>query len=379
MRKVIFALIIVIAAVAVVGCNDNKEGNDIVYMWNIDDEEELGRAGKMEKIEGLDDYEYIYGECYSDYQYSKLEENEKRFYKYIIYMAENGYNAIYIYNKNALTEVMTQFEEAYFAVALDCPFVASSLGIKDVQSGNEYRAYIKNIMYKDEIARAYSFGQHVINEVKGKTENSTDKEELVKKIYMSIIDETIYDDAQNDVLSTLETKTANCDGISKTFEMIFNMVGVKTGVVTSETNSETGEGHAWNIVEFNGKYYYIDGTFGVSLRRDIKDFSNNAYMVSYKIPEEVMMSNKEYSIYCKVTEKIENDYSGFEGVIEEDADINKVLDINEYEYASFYIDINRENAYKVVTKLYNRLRENGYRYNAKLYDNQVLVICIWKS
>ena len=373
---------IAVMTMSTIGCKetkDSEETGDVVYMWNIDNEKEFGHVGEMKKIEGLDEYNYIYADCYSDYQYSKLEENEKRFYKYIIYMAENGYNAIYIYNKNALTEVMTQFEEAYFAVALDCPFVTSSLGIKDVQSGNEYRAYIKNSMNKEDIAKAYSFGQQVINEVKEKTENSTDKEELVKKIYMSIIDELKYDDAQSDVLDTLEKKTANCDGISKTFEMTFNMVGVKTGVVTSEANSKTGDGHAWNIVEFNGKYYYIDGTFGVSLRRDIKDFSNNAYMVSYKIPEEVMMSNKEYSIYCKVTEKIENDYSGFAGVIEENADINKIFDINEYEYVSFYIGINRENVYKIVTKLYNRLSENGYRYNAKLYDNQVLVICIWKS
>ena len=53
---------------------------------------------------------------------------------------------------------------------------------------------------------------------------------------------------------------AVCEGYSKGFMAVMNRIGVPCGVVSGK-DKRNGQGHAWNYVEYEGKYYWIDVTW----------------------------------------------------------------------------------------------------------------------
>lgn len=63
----------------------------------------------------------------------------------------------------------------------------------------------------------------------------------------------------------IERNLGICCGIAHAMHMFLNFFGVKNQIISGRT----GEGddaklHAWNLVEFAGKYYHVDATAGVS-------------------------------------------------------------------------------------------------------------------
>lgn len=56
---------------------------------------------------------------------------------------------------------------------------------------------------------------------------------------------------------------ALCGGYSDGFSYVMKRMGIECGVVSGKVAEENGEmtGHAWNYVELNGKYYWIDLTW----------------------------------------------------------------------------------------------------------------------
>lgn len=55
---------------------------------------------------------------------------------------------------------------------------------------------------------------------------------------------------------------AVCDGYTKAYDLLLREAGITTYRVVGEANGPKGwEGHSWNIVKLNGKYYHIDATW----------------------------------------------------------------------------------------------------------------------
>lgn len=56
---------------------------------------------------------------------------------------------------------------------------------------------------------------------------------------------------------------ASCEGYSKSMKRLFDKCGLENFVAIGKTQNNEGkeEGHIWNIVKVNGKYYHIDATW----------------------------------------------------------------------------------------------------------------------
>ena len=57
-------------------------------------------------------------------------------------------------------------------------------------------------------------------------------------------------------------RRAVCDGYSKAFQMIMNMLDIPCGRVLGSAFTDTSsESHAWNYIMLDGEYYYVDVTW----------------------------------------------------------------------------------------------------------------------
>ena len=106
-----------------------------------------------------------------------------------------------------------------------------------------------------------------VNEIKNNYLNGiTDPLQLEYEIYDYIINNTEYDleNFNNNTVpaishtayGSLINGVAVCDGYAKAAKLLFNIVGIESGIIISDPMN-----HAWNYVKINGKYYHLDLTW----------------------------------------------------------------------------------------------------------------------
>ena len=86
----------------------------------------------------------------------------------------------------------------------------------------------------------------------------------VKAAYEYIIFHTDYshDSVQNqNIQSVFIDHRSVCAGYARAFEYLLDQAGVWCGLVEGSI-SDTGEGHAWNIVRIDGSYTFVDPSWG---------------------------------------------------------------------------------------------------------------------
>ena len=63
----------------------------------------------------------------------------------------------------------------------------------------------------------------------------------------------------------IERNMGVCSGIAYAMQMFLNRFHVPNQIICGETGEDDDfKLHAWNLVQFNGQYYHIDATAGVS-------------------------------------------------------------------------------------------------------------------
>ena len=108
-----------------------------------------------------------------------------------------------------------------------------------------------------------------VNKCLANAPSSEDEYYAIKYIYEYLITNTDYDleaeDNQN-ICSVFINGKSVCNGYAKAAQYLLNKIGVKCTLVTGtvDTKSSKGVRHAWNLVQCNGTYYYVDVTWGDS-------------------------------------------------------------------------------------------------------------------
>lgn len=119
------------------------------------------------------------------------------------------------------------------------------------------------------LARREEISAAVEELIAGVSQEASDYEK-VKYVYETLIRNTDYDlnapDNQN-IYSVFVRHFSVCQGYAKATQYLLNRLGVECSLVLGTV--ETGEGHAWNLVNVDGEYYYLDTTWGdVSYRTE---------------------------------------------------------------------------------------------------------------
>lgn len=75
---------------------------------------------------------------------------------------------------------------------------------------------------------------------------------------LNIINDEYADPQSHSAYSALVDQTAVCDGYARTMQLLLNTEGIKALVVDGTAD---GGGHAWNMVQVGGTWYYLDATW----------------------------------------------------------------------------------------------------------------------
>lgn len=212
---------------------------------------------------------------YDRYYYSTLNDVQKVAYKRI-YAAFERFDKTILFDseKISLEDVL----RVVYVIDLDNPHL--------------YYVDFGNIRIRDHIGfisceATYFYNQTEVLQIQPKIQKATNAilkrvggataYEKVLSLHDILAENILYDDnaaeaidkyylKSNTILGILFFKTAVCEGISKTFKLLLNMLDIKCLVVIGDTDENIDKNikHAWNIVKIDGASYHIDLTWDVN-------------------------------------------------------------------------------------------------------------------
>ena len=178
------------------------------------------------------------------------------------------------YNNKSPEEVGSLLSVGSDAILIDHPELLqySNIGYMYTTEKLELRvSYAINNPLEEEINSLKI--QRIISNIKMKTRNMNDLEKI-KYVYEWIGDNSKYDtlftyaSKNQSIYNVFIKKNAVCAGFAKASQVIFQNIGIDSMTITGESSGP----HMWNIIKYNGKYYYFDSTYPASIRN-----KNNKY------------------------------------------------------------------------------------------------------
>ncbi|MCI6005060.1 MAG: transglutaminase-like domain-containing protein [Blautia sp.] len=202
-------------------------------------------------------------EGHQEYYFKLLNADEQRGYREML----NGIRA----RKDEFYVTISDDDEvdrAYHALLKDHPelyWVHNRQQVyKTTYNGSDYCVFSPGYSYtEEEMAQIDQSIESAWQEVTGLIPEGADSYEIIKTVYTYLIDSSEYmmsDDDQS-IAGIFWKKNAVCAGYAGATQYLLERLGITCIYVDGDT-SDSSEGHAWNIVEIDGNYYYVDTTNG---------------------------------------------------------------------------------------------------------------------
>lgn len=231
------------------------------------------------------------------YMYQKINDNAKKMYDFLIDKAiihkSNNDVKLGDFDCKTAEECFNYISDANFAIYIDHPELLSYASFSASSSGEDLNIYINdatNIKLKDQLGVIKI--AHIIDEIKNTTKNMSDRDKIIY-VYDYIGSIAKYDTVftstskNQSVYNVLIKHNAVCAGFAKTAQIIFQNIGIKSYLALSNN-------HMWNIVEYDGKYYYFDATVAACINKDNDQYYNGLKQNYFKGSENHILKHAEW-------------------------------------------------------------------------------------
>lgn len=210
-----------------------------------------------------------------------LSEDEQEIYMIMLNAAREGTSKVEIHYDEVLCEnyddCSSAISRAHDALLVDHPELITYATCS--WSGNSERITLRLVFAQSNLI-AIKLGEmqitRTIDNIKRDTKDMDDLEKI-KYVYDWIGQNNEYDDTftyaskNQSLYNVFIHGNAVCAGFAKASQVIFQNIGINSYIIRGES---TGP-HMWNVVEYDGKYYYYDSTVATS----IKDQKKSRYYI----------------------------------------------------------------------------------------------------
>lgn len=277
----------------------------------------------IEEVVNVEDTNKIVAEylekddCYK-YHYEQLSEKKKKIYEQI-YMGLSKREKKISVNEASEDTVYEIIE----LVNYDHPELYYYTGWKIY---NEEKSELRVGYLKDD-PESEEVQEHLkqrLSEVQARIPEGAGNYEITKIVYDYMIERCEYvEGAENNqnILSSLVSNQTVCAGYAKGVQYLLNQLGIPCSyIVGTIINPEEGENsyHAWNMVEIDNDYYYMDATWGDIA--EVAPHTCNAYfmlsqseMLQLYVPDNETKETTSYNNYFIQNGVYLNEYN--EGII----------------------------------------------------------------
>lgn len=200
---------------------------------------------------------------HQEYYFQLLGEEERRVYRQMLEGVRDRNSEFYLTSREDAV-----VDKVYHALLKDHPelfWIHNRESVyKTTYDGADYCRFSPGYTYTDqEIQEIRQAMEQAFQEVSALTADAPDPYEKVKVVYTYLIDNTEYVASEHDqnIAGVFWKKQAVCAGYARAVQYLLERLGIPCVYVEGSTAGST-EGHAWNIVQMDGQYYYVDATNG---------------------------------------------------------------------------------------------------------------------
>lgn len=232
---------------------------------------------------------------YNDY----LDEKQQKVYMLIFDSVKNFESKVVIekdqfedYGCETSDDLANAFGVVYEAVMIDHPELIQFGGCNYTWNDERFSVNFglaRNNLFEVKLGEIRI--NTIIDRIKKDTEDMSDLEKI-KYVYNWIGENNTYDQVftyaskNQSIYNVFLKNNAVCAGFAKASQVIFQNIGIKSYVVIGESNGP----HMWNIIEYEGKYYYYDSTFAASAHDKDKSWFYDGLIqekMNYYIPSNI--------------------------------------------------------------------------------------------
>lgn len=167
--------------------------------------------------------------------------------------------------------LMTDYAKYYYNVNFD--FSVQDDGLICLELTHE-----ENVA---EIDRELSAISEVTDEILRSVPADASEYETIRVFYEWLCDNLSYEESDRDQIITsafIDRKTV-CTGYARAFQYLCNRTGIQCALVRGDGDNgeDSPERHAWNFVRIDGKYYWVDATWGDPIETENPENSHISY------------------------------------------------------------------------------------------------------
>lgn len=325
----------------------------------------------------------------ADYYYNLLTAEQKRIYDSIANSVKNLNTSATVSKYSVISEedTMNDVAEAMDAFFNDHPevfYLSTEYKVATSQTLSGYNVEIMLEFFvsgKAELDEKISEIEKIANDIiMGVDKRDVFKTELaihdnLSKItrYYSYTNEGDIPKETHSIYGTLISKTAVCDGFTKTMQILLDKVGIQSILVSGILQ---GEAHAWNMVCLNGEWYHMDLTSDKSLYKysDKSNITIHSYFnINTAQIKETHIINKEDDIptstetkynYYIYTDRYISNYDNFTTMLKNIFSKDAGSDVLEFATNNTSIAVDRMSEVLQDTKYaeYRTTNTNSFKY-----------------